>query len=187
MTTTASNPDRDEPSRSNPLFRLVDLSVDRDDVFRLSVEYMTWVTQGIAAHGKTDAPSVASVERYVVGGLDQLCGKQPPEGVFYLVEWDGVLAGICGLRQIAPGVAELKRIYVRPSHRGLRLGEAMLYRLIADATAFGCEKVVLDSAPFMQAAHRLYAAAGFTDCLPYPGSEAPSHLLGVWRFMERWL
>lgn len=170
------------------MFRQVDLSVDRNDVFRLSVEYMTWVTQGIATHMKAvDAPSLASVERYVADGLDQLCGKQPPEGVFYLVEWNGALAGICGLRQIAPGVAELKRIYVRPSHRGLRLGEVMLYRLIADAAAFGCQKAVLDSAPFMHAAHKLYEAAGFTDCLPYPGSEAPSHLLGVWRFMERWL
>jgi len=88
----------------------------------------------------------------------------------YLVEWDGALAGMCGLRQIAPGVAELKRIYARPSHRGLGLGDVMLYRLIADAAAFGYEKAVLDSAPFMQAAHRLYEAAGFTDCLPYPGS-----------------
>ena len=182
-------PDRGriDPSVGTPLFRPADLSVDREALFQLSVEYMLWVTQGIAAHGKTEAPSLASVERYVAAGLDQLCSKRPPEGVFYLVEWDGALAGICGLRQVAPGVAELKRIYVRPSHRGLRLGEAMLYRLIADATAFGYEKAVLDSAPFMQAAHKLYEAAGFTDCLPYPGSEAPSHLLGVWRFMERWL
>jgi GNAT superfamily N-acetyltransferase len=170
-----------------PVFRPADLSIDREALFQLSVEYMLWVTQGIAVHGKTEAPSLASVERYVAEGLDQLCGKQPPEGVFYLVEWDGELAGMCGLRQIAPGVAELKRIYARPSHRGLGLGDVMLYRLIADAAAFGYQKAVLDSAPFMHAAHRLYQAAGFTDCLPYPGSEAPQHLLGVWRFMERWL
>lgn len=185
MMTTPSNPDRDEASRSRPLFRPVDLSVDRDDVFRLSVEYMTWVTQGIADYEKAEAPSVASVERYVAEGLEQMCSKRPPDGAFYLVEWDGALAGMCGLRQIAPGVAEFKRIYVRPSHRGLRLGEAMLQRLVDDAIAFGCEKAVLDSAPFMQAAHRLYAAGGFTDCPAYPGSEAPQRLLGVWRFMER--
>lgn len=168
------------------MFRPVDLSVDRNDVFRLSVEYMTWVTQGIADYEKAaDAPSVASVERYVAEGLEQMCSKRPPDGAFYLVEWDGALAGMCGLRQIAPGVAEFKRIYVRPSHRGLRLGEAMLQRLVDDASAFGCDKAVLDSAPFMQAAHRLYAAAGFTDCAAYPGSEAPQRLLGVWRFMER--
>ena len=180
-------PDRGrvDPPRGKPQFRPADLSVDREALFQLSVEYMLWVTQGIAALGKTEAPSLASVERYVTGGLDQLCSKRPPEGVFYLVEWDGALAGICGPRQVAPGVAELKRIYVRPSHRGLRLGEAMLYRLIADATAFGCKKAVLDSAPFMQAAHRLYATAGFVDCPPYAGSEAPQHLLEVWRFMER--
>jgi hypothetical protein len=51
--------------------------------------------------------------------------------------------------------------------------------------AFGCEKAVLDSAPFMASAHRLYAAAGFVDCPMYEGSEAPQDLLAVWRFMER--
>jgi GNAT superfamily N-acetyltransferase len=181
-------PDRNRmgTTMAQPLFRLVDLSVDRDALFGLTVEYMVWVTQGIADYEKAaDAPSVASVERYVAAGFDSMCSKRPPDGAFYLVELGGALAGMCGLRQIAPGVAELKRIYVRPSHRGRRLGEAMLQRLIDDACAFGCEKAVLDSAPFMQAAHRLYAAAGFTDCPAYPGSEAPQRLLEVWRFMER--
>ena len=58
-------------------------------------------------------------------------------------------------------------------------------RLIDDARAFGCDTAVLDSAPFMHSAHRLYAAAGFTDCPPYPGSEAPQALMAVWRFMQR--
>lgn len=166
-------------------FRLADLQTDRDALFQLTVEYMTWVTQGLAACRQAEPPHSRSVEKYVRGSLDDLCAKVPPQGAFYLVEVNGELAGMCGLRQVAPGVAEFKRIYVRPSHRGLRLGEAMLQRLLADAVAFGCEKAVLDSAPFMASAHRLYAGAGFTDCPPYVGSEAPPDLLALWRFMER--
>lgn len=172
-------------SDASPRFRQVDLPTDRDTVFRLSVEYMGWVAAGIAAERKAAPPKAGSVERYVETSLDEVRKWRPPEGAFYLVEVNGDLAGMCGLRQVAPRVAELKRLYVRPSHRGLRLGEAMMQRLLADAVAFGCEKAVLDSAPFMASAHRLYAAAGFVDCPMYEGSEAPQDLLGVWRFMER--
>ncbi|HEV8692263.1 MAG TPA: GNAT family N-acetyltransferase [Ideonella sp.] len=169
-----------------PVFRPVDLSMDRETLFQLTVEYMAWVNRGIEVELQaTEAPQVGSVQEYVARTLDAICGKLPPEGAFYLVEQGGAVAGMCGLRRIAERMAEFKRIYVRPSHRGLGLGEAMLQRLIEDAKAFGCEKAVLDSAPFMHAAQRLYAAAGFTDRPPYPGSEAPPQLLGVWRFMER--
>lgn len=169
-----------------PRFKLIDLAVDRDVAFSLTVEYMAWVVQGNEAlTPPIDERPKGTVEDYVARTLDRMYGKQPPEGAFYLVELNGELAGLCGLRQIAPRVAEFKRIYVRPSHRGMGLGEAMLQRLLTDAKAFGCEKAVLDSAPYMHAAHRLYAAAGFVDSPPYAGSEAPKHLLGVWRFMER--
>jgi GNAT superfamily N-acetyltransferase len=180
------------PARTNPAspprFRPIDLATDRELVFRLTVEYMTWVVQGneALAAATEDRPK-GTVEDYVARTLDSMYGRRPPDGTFYLVEVDGEPAGLCGLRQITPGVAEFKRIYVRPSHRGLGLGEAMLQRLIADAKSFGCRKAVLDSAPFMHAAHCLYTAAGFVDCPPYPGSEAPKHLLAVWRFMERGL
>lgn len=171
---------------SLPQFRPINLATDRELVFRLTVEYMAWVVQGndaLAPPG-ADKPK-GSVEDYVARTLDAMYGMRPPDGAFYLAEVEGEPAGLCGLRQITPGVAEFKRIYVRPSHRGLGLGEAMLQRLLADAKSFGCTKAVLDSAPFMSAAHRLYAAAGFVDCPPYAGSEAPKHLLAVWRFMER--
>ena len=169
-----------------PRFRPIDLAVDRELAFRLTVEYMAWVVQGneALAPPRDDKPT-GTVEAYVERTLDAMYGRRPPDGAFYLVEVDAEPAGLCGLRQITPGVAEFKRIYVRPSHRGLGLGAAMLDRLIGDARSFGCQKAVLDSAPYMQAAHRLYAAAGFVDCAPYAGSEAPKHLLPVWRFMER--
>ena len=176
------------PAPSDALFRPVDLARDREAVFTLTVEYMRWVIDGIDAEiaattGKTPRPT--SADDYVAKTLDEMYAKTPPDGVFYLVEHGGALAGLCGMRRIAPRMIEFKRIYVRPSHRGLRLGESMLQRLIDDARTFGCDTAVLDSAPFMHAAHRLYASAGFTDCPPYAGSEAPSALMPVWRFMQK--
>jgi GNAT superfamily N-acetyltransferase len=173
-------------TRSVPLFRPADLRVDRQTLFELTVEYMAWVGRGIEARWPASAAfQGGSAEGHVAATLDALCSKSPPEGVFYLVALDGVVAGMCGLRRLEDRVAEFKRIYVRPSHRGRGLGAAMLHKLIDDAKAFGCDTAVLDSAPFMQSAQRLYAAAGFVDRPPYPGSEAPPQLLDVWRFMER--
>lgn len=90
-----------------------------------------------------------------------------------------------GIRANRPGVAEIKRLYVRPAHRGVKLGAAILHRLLTDARTFGYERIQLDTAPFMHAAHNLYEAAGFVDCAPYEGVEAPESLHSSWRFMEK--
>lgn len=122
---------------------------------------------------------------YVPTVIDKVCGDPPPKGVFYLIKVDGHLAGMGGLRFLRPGVAEIKRIYVRPAHRGMKLGKLVLQRLLADATAFGYKNVCLDTAQFMTSAHRLYEDEGFTDCAVYEGVEVPAEFHARWRFMER--
>lgn len=170
-----------------PAFLLADPVKHRDALLRINIEYMTWVTAGI---GKSFGASAANlngvpVAEYVAGVIDKVCGDAPPRGAFYLVEHDGALAGMGGLRRVRDGVAEVKRVYVRPTQRGKHLGEAILQRVLDDAAAFGYRTVVLDSAPFMQSAQRLYENAGFVDRPPYPETEVPPELHGGWRFMER--
>lgn len=126
-----------------------------------------------------------TIDEYVPTVLDTICGDPPPRSIFYLVELDQHLAGMGGLRWSRPCVAEIKRLYVRPAHRGAKLGAAILQRLHADARAFGYERVQLDTAPFMHAAHRLYEASGFVDCAAYEGTEVPVFLHPSWRFMEK--
>ena len=164
------------------MIRHVDFEADRDVVMQLTAEYLAWVAEGVCTHVDGRAMFDAAGAEEVVRNL---CRLMPPQGAFYLVEHDGQPAGMGGLRVIAPGVAELKRIYLRPAFRGLRLGQALLQRLIDDARAFGCGRAVLDSTPFMQAAQRLYAQAGFVDCEPYAGTEVPPAWHGRWRFMTR--
>lgn len=74
---------------------------------------------------------------------------------------------------------------MRPGHRGLQLGERIVQRLIDDAHVFGYKRLLIDSAPFMKSAHRLYEAAGFVDCPPFQEAETPEALHANWRFMER--
>ena len=49
------------------------------------------------------------VRDYVSGASDKSCGDVAPTGAFYLIELDGVLAGMSGLRALGAGIAEMKR------------------------------------------------------------------------------
>ena len=88
------------------------------------------------------------------------------------------------VRQLDPGVSEIKRMYLRPEARGSGTGAALLDSLIAEARARGSSAVRLDSAPFQLQAHVLYRSRGFVEREPYPGSETPTELLATWRFFE---
>lgn len=159
----------------------------RDALIELNVEYLTWVFANVEAHLGIPADQVNGMpaSAYVPTLIDKVCGHRPPHGTFYLVKVNDQWAGMGGLRCLSPGVAEVKRIYVRPACRGLHLGERLLHHLLADAHTFGCERVYLDTAPFMTSAQHLYQANGFADCAPYDGTEVPADLHSRWHFMSR--
>ena len=159
----------------------------RSILLDLNVEYMQWNSEQLQAMFGIRFKDVAGMEvpEYVASQIDKSCGDPPPNGCFYLVEYDGVVAGMGGLRRIFGDVSELKRIYVRPAFRGKQLGAAILQRVLADAKAFGFHSMRLDSGLFMHAAHKLYLANGFVDRAPYPEAEVGEVLHDRWRFMER--
>lgn len=168
-------------------FTRADPVAHRDALIAIQVEYVSWVVAGVErVTGVPQATLIGdSVRDYVAASLEKVCADAPPRGVFYLVERDGALVGMGGIRRLDDTTAEIKRMYVRESARGTGLGRAILDRLLADADAFGYRRVHLDSAPFMTDAHRLYARAGFTDCGPYPGVEVSPLVHDRWRFMVR--
>lgn len=92
---------------------------------------------------------------------------RPPDGA-YLVGWDGerVVAG-GGFRHLADGVAELKRMYVRPSARSRGIAGELLVALESAAYALGYRWARLDTGPRQVHAIRLYEGAGFVPIEPY--------------------
>ena len=169
----------------SPTFRVADPIADRVALIDLNVEYMTWVFAQIETMSGIAAREIlgAEVPDYVPTIIDKVCGDTPPDGLFYLVEVDGALVAMGGLRRSGDGVAELKRVFVRPAGRGRGLGAAITRRLIEDARRFGYRRVRLDTMPFMHAAQALYESLGFVDCAPYP-IEMPEAFRDGIRYME---
>jgi ribosomal protein S18 acetylase RimI-like enzyme len=90
-----------------------------------------------------------------------------PHGAYY-VGYQGreAVAG-GGLRGLGDGVAEIKRMYVRPQARSRGLAAALLRTLEEAARALGYEYARLDTGPKQVTAQRLYRAAGYAEIAPY--------------------
>ncbi|ARU06191.1 hypothetical protein CCO03_17275 [Comamonas serinivorans] len=99
----------------------------------------------------------------------------PPQGGLVLAWRGDEVLGCAALRRVDAQRGELKRVYVRPAARGLRLGERLVRAVIARATQAGYQRLCLDVLPEFQAAQRLYERLGFVDAEavtfnPVPGT-----------------
>ncbi len=97
----------------------------------------------------------------------------PPTGRLFLATQDGKPLGCVALRKLDAIRCEMKRLFVRPEARGLRLGRALVDRVIAEAHAIGYEEIVLDTLPSMVEAQRMYERLGFRDIPPYRENPVP--------------
>ena len=103
-----------------------------------------------------------------------------PKGAILLAEDDSGVAGCVALRPFADETCEMKRLYVRPAHRGSGLGKLLAEAVLAEARVRGYRSMRLDTVPGMEAAMALYRSLGFREIGPYRANPIPGAL-----FMER--
>jgi ribosomal protein S18 acetylase RimI-like enzyme len=106
--------------------------------------------------------------------LSSLPGKYARPGGVVLIARDGdEAAGIGAYRALEAGIAEMKRLYVRPRWRGVKLGRELAEELIEDARVQGYRTIVLDTLQSMDAAKKLYLSLGFRPIAPYYDNPLP--------------
>ncbi|MGA2640798.1 MAG: GNAT family N-acetyltransferase [Spirochaetia bacterium] len=113
--------------------------------------------------------------------LASLPGKYaPPHGAVIVARSEGTPCGCVALRRIDERTCEMKRLYVRPGCRGLRIGAELVTRIIEAAKDRGYEAMRLDTLPSMSSAVSLYRSFGFQEIQPYIYNPLPGAL-----FMEK--
>ena len=115
----------------------------------------------------------------MVGKLDAyMAALYPPESVhlilpeelssganrFFAVRVDGQLMGCGGIRVVGRDYAEIKRIFVAPSARGLGLAKALLSRLESESRSLGLLEMKLETGISQPEAISLFKRCGYTEC-----------------------
>ena len=117
---------------------------------------------------ETDGPLEVDLEAEIAVGPPH--DLVPPAGTLLVIEVDGELAGLGGIRHLDTDVAEVKSMYVAPPHRGKGLARALLTELEEIAHRHGCTAARLDTSDYLTEAIALYKAAGFREVADYNGN-----------------
>ena len=92
---------------------------------------------------------------------------------FFVTRYENEAAG-CGGIKFYPGFGEVKRMFVRPAHRGLGLGKAMLDHLGGYAQQQGVQVLRLETGIYQVEAIALYERYGFRRRAPFSEYEVSS-------------
>src|SRR5262249_49057983 len=122
----------------------------------------------------------AELARRFKQGFDVTLSRDPdakdmvrPRGTFIVALSDGLPIGCVGLKGGQSEIAEIKRLWVAPSARGLGLGRRLMERAEAAARELSIPALRLDTNSALPEAGRLYRTSGWTEIPrfnddPYP-------------------
>jgi putative acetyltransferase len=139
------------------MLKLFPVETDKDikTVKQLLIEYADWLEFDLCFQNFEEE-------------LTNLPGDYaPPSGCLLLARHNGKAAGCIALRKLSNSVCEMKRLYVKPKFRGLKIGRKLVETIIAEARKIGYTRIRGDTVPSMEAARALYASVGFKEISPY--------------------
>ena len=139
----------------------VETSEDIEIVKELLEEYITsWFEFDEPVHEKEVEKARGQME-------DLLNHFGPPDGCLLVAKYKKESAGCVALRKLSDNTCEMKRLYVKPEFRGLKIGRELAERVIEQARRIGYERMRIHTITALERANRLYKSLGFTEIDPY--------------------
>lgn len=148
---------------SVPTLTAVESDADGRALRDLLVEFHEWMDR--------HAEDSFDPERELAEDLRSL--ESESEAWAWIARVDGIPAGCVLLYGVTEDLAEFKRLWVRPSHRGTGIGRKLTRRVLEAARKRGYGRLGLTTPPWSEAAHELYESMGFERTPPYPESRLP--------------
>jgi putative acetyltransferase len=131
-------------------------------------EYVAWLGEAAGVDPAAEQPSM----REELDDLERW--YTPPEGRMLVARRGMEIVGSAGVHLLDGETAELKRVYVRSSARGERLGRRLVDAAIREARRLGARRLVLETSPgVMPRAYRIYLERGFRPTERYSELEVP--------------
>lgn len=90
-----------------------------------------------------------------------------PEGELLVAVDNDTVCGMVAYHRHSKTRCEMKRLYVKPSCRGEKLGEKLICKIMKHAKEAGYKEMVLDTIEPLKAAVHLYEKYEFKRCEPY--------------------
>ena len=138
------------------VIRPVEDAGELDYFRRMALEYVTWLDVDLDFQD-------------LEGELAGLPGKYAePEGCILLAFINAEPAGCVALTPLeGTRICEMKRLWVRPGHRGLKLGRRLAKAIIQAGSERGYSVMRLDTLARLEAAIAIYRELGFYETEPY--------------------
>ncbi|KQQ59037.1 GCN5 family acetyltransferase [Rhizobium sp. Leaf311] len=100
--------------------------------------------------------------------LVDIATLEQPNVSFFVARNEGEIVGCCALVEKGDGTAEIKRLFVDPQARGMKIGKLMLEALGELGRQHGVKAIRLETGISQPEAIGLYRKAGFVDIEPFP-------------------
>ena len=124
----------------------------------------------------------AELARRFDTGFDPQLSRDPeatdmiaPRGAFLVAFSDGLPLGCVGLKGSGGPVAEIKRLWIAPSARGLGLSKRLMAEIEARARTLGITTLRLDTNSALPEAVALYRGLGWTEIDRFNDDPYPDH------------
>lgn len=183
--------DRDSRALADSL--LAPLSVRQRERLVEAMDEVERLMRASAAEIALDDPASVEAQACIQAYLDELDARfeggfdaarsvsadpgelVPPRGAFVVARLEGAAVGCGGLKRIAGGMGEIKRMWVAPDARGLGIAQRVLDALEAHAVAMGLHTLRLDTNSSLVEARALYDRNGYIEIPAYNDNPYAHH------------